>query len=104
MGEFTRVADAKDLSAAQSRCVEFGGEKVALFNVGGTVYAISDTCTHRGGQLSEGVVNGTVVTCPLHGATFDLTTGSVKGPPANSPVTHYEVQVEGDEIQVIAAS
>ena len=81
----------------------FGGEKVALFNVGGTLYAISDTCTHRGGPLSEGEVNGTDVTCPLHGATFDLTTGSVKGPPASSAVTHYEVQVEGDEIQIAAS-
>ena len=103
MGEFTRAADAKDLPPGQSMCIEFGGEKVALFNVGGTVYAISDTCTHRGGPLSEGEVNGTDVTCPLHGATFDLTTGNVKGPPASSPVTHYEVQVEGDEIQIAAS-
>ncbi len=103
MGELTRVADAEDLSPGQSMCIEFGGEKVALFNVGGTVYAISDTCTHRGGPLSEGEVNGTDVTCPLHGATIDLTTGCVKGPPASSPVTHYEVQVEGDEIQIAAS-
>ena len=103
MGEFTKAADAKDLPPGQSMCIEFGGEKVALFNIGGTVHAISDACTHRGGSLSEGEVTGTDVTCPLHGATFDLTTGSVKGPPANSPVTHYEVQVDGDEIQIAAS-
>jgi len=103
MSEFTRVADAKDLPPGQSLCIEFGGEKVALFNVEGTLYAISDTCTHRGGPLSEGEVNGTDVTCPLHGARFDLTTGSVKGPPASSPVTYYKVQVEGDEIQIAAS-
>jgi nitrite reductase/ring-hydroxylating ferredoxin subunit len=81
-------------------CVAFEGEQVALFNVDGTIYAISDSCTHIGGQLSEGEVEGTIVTCPLHGATFDLTTGSSESPPADEPVTSYQVQVEGDEIQV----
>ncbi len=103
MGQFTRVADANDLSPGQSMCLEFGGEKVALFNVGGTIYAIADSCTHRGGPLSEGEVQGTDVTCPLHGAMFDLTTGSVKGPPASSAVIQYEVRVEGDEIQIAAS-
>ena len=103
MGELTRVAEAKDLPPGKSMCIEFGGEKVALFNVGGTIYAISDTCTHAGGPLSEGGVDGTDVTCPLHGAVFDLTTGSVKGPPASAGVNHYEARVEGDEIQIAAS-
>ncbi len=102
MSDFTRVADAKDVPPGKSVCVEFGGEKVALFNVDGTLYAIADTCTHVGGSLSEGEVNGTVVTCPLHGATFDLTTGSVTSPPAGSGVTRYQVRVEGEEIQLAA--
>ena len=83
-------------------CVDFEGEQVALFNVDGTIYAIADSCTHVGGQLSEGEVDGTIVTCPLHGATFDLKTGSAESPPASSPVTTDQVQVEGDEIQVAA--
>ncbi len=100
MSEFTRVASTQDLPPGQSMCVAFEGEQVALFNVDGTIYAISDSCTHVGGQLSEGEVEGTIVTCPLHGATFDLTTGSSESPPADEPVTSYQVQVEGDEIQV----
>ncbi len=100
MSDFTKVADAKDLPLGKSTCVESGGEKVALFNVDGTIYAIADTCTHLGGPLSEGEVDGTVVTCPWHGASFDLTTGSVTGPPANSGVTRYQVRVEGDEVQI----
>ena len=103
MSDFTKVVDAKDIPPGKAVCVEFGGEKVALFNVGGTLYAISDTCTHAGGPLSEGEVDGTVVTCPLHGATFDLTTGSVTGPPAGSAVMSYQVRVEGDEIQIAAS-
>ena len=102
MGDFAKVADVADLPPGKSICVEFGGEKVALFNVDGTIYAIGDTCTHVGGPLSEGQVNGTVVTCPYHGATFDLTTGSVTGPPASSGVKCYQARTEGDEIQIAA--
>jgi len=100
MSDFTKVVDAKDVPPGKSVCVEFGGEKVAVFNVEGTLYAIADTCTHRGGSLSEGEVDGTVVTCPWHRATFDLTTGIVTGPPASSAVKCYQVRVEGDEIQI----
>ncbi len=102
MSDFTKVADTKDLPPGKTMCVESGGEKVALFNVGGTIYAVSDTCTHAGGPLSEGQVDGTVVTCPFHGATFDLTTGSVTGPPAGSAVTCYQVRVEEGEVQIAA--
>ena len=100
MSEFTKIADAADLPPGTAMSAEFLGKTVALFNVGGAVYAIADACTHVGAPLSEGEVDGTVVTCPLHGATFELTTGDVTGPPAASSVTRYEVRVEGDAIQV----
>ena len=102
MADFKKVADASDLSPGTSICVELDGEKVALFNVAGTVHAISDTCTHVGGPLSSGQVLESTVTCPLHGSVFDLTSGQVLGPPASSPVTCYQVRVEGNEIQVAA--
>ena len=102
MSEYMKIADAADLPPGAAMSADFGGAKVALFNVEGTVYAISDACTHVGGPLSQGTVNGTTVTCPLHGATFDLTTGNATGPPAIAPVTHYDVRVEGDEIQIAA--
>ncbi len=98
IGQPTKVADLKDIQPGKSACVEFAGEKVALFNVGGTVHAIADTCTHRGGPLSEGEVEGTTVTCPWHGACFDVTTGAVLGPPAGQGVKHYQVTVKGDDI------
>ena len=80
--------------------VQIGEQKIALFNVDGDYYAIDDTCTHVGGPLSEGDVDGKVVTCPLHGATFDITSGRVLGPPAKSGVTGYRVQIEGSEIRI----
>ncbi len=100
MGRLIRVAETKEVPAGTAKAVDVEGRAVALFNVDGTYYAIADTCTHRGGPLSEGAVEGTVVTCPWHGATFDVTTGNVLGPPAAEGVAHYNVQVGGNDIKV----
>ena len=66
MGTFHKVAETKNLAAGQGMAVEVAGNKIALFNVDGTCYAIADTCSHRGGPLSEGALEGTTVTCPWH--------------------------------------
>ena len=100
MGEFIKVAGAGEIAPGEARAVEAGGKRIALFNVDGAFYAIDDTCTHRGGPLSEGLVVGTEVTCPWHGAVFDVTTGSVLGSPAPQDVAHYPVRVEGDDIEL----
>ncbi len=96
----TRVAQKKDLEPGASICVEAGGHRIALFNVEGTYYAIGDTCTHRGGPLSEGDVSSTTVTCPWHGAQFDLSTGDALGPPAPQGVSSYQVLVDDDDIKI----
>lgn len=99
MAELLKVAETKDVPAGENTAVEVGGKKVALFNVDGNYYAVDDTCTHRGGPLSEGAVEGTRVTCPWHGATFDLTTGDASSP-APSGVSCYKVHVEGNDIKI----
>lgn len=100
MGEFVKVAETKDIASGAGILVEVDGERIALFNVNGTFYAIGDTCTHAGGPLSEGDLDGDVVTCPWHGAQFDVKTGEVLGPPADEPVTNYRVKVEGPDILI----
>jgi nitrite reductase/ring-hydroxylating ferredoxin subunit len=80
--------------------IEVGGKKIALFNVEGSFYAIDDTCTHRGGPLSEGSLDGKEVTCPWHGAIYDVITGEVLSPPAPKGVARYNVRVEGTDIEV----
>jgi nitrite reductase/ring-hydroxylating ferredoxin subunit len=100
MAGFVKVGTTGDLASGQGKKVEADGKKIALFNVDGTYYAIDDTCTHRGGPLSEGELTGTEVTCPWHGAIFDLTTGKVLGPPATKGVTRYNVRVSGNSIEV----
>jgi len=97
---FTKAASVSEVPAGRAKCLTINDRKIALFNVNGTYYAIDDTCTHRGGPLSEGAVSGAQVVCPWHGASFDLATGQVLNPPARSGVAAFKVQVVGDEIQV----
>ncbi|MBI3471605.1 MAG: non-heme iron oxygenase ferredoxin subunit [Candidatus Solibacter usitatus] len=100
MATYIRVARASELPSGQGKLVEAGGKKIALFNIEGTFYALDDTCTHRGGPLSEGALEGNEVTCPWHGAVFDVTTGNVLGAPAPRGVASYPVRVQGDDIEV----
>jgi nitrite reductase (NADH) small subunit len=96
---FTKIAAVADVPAGSAKQVAVNGRLLAVFNAGGKFYVLDDACSHRGGPLSEGVVQGTQVTCPWHGAKFDLTTGQHLCPPAPRGVRSYKVQVVGDEIQ-----
>jgi len=100
MAGFVKVAKTDEISPGHGKLVEAGGKKIALFNVEGTFYAIDDTCTHVGGPLSEGSLDGKEVTCPWHGAIYDVTSGEVLGPPAPQGVARYDVRVEGTDIEV----
>jgi nitrite reductase (NADH) small subunit len=100
MADFVRVAKTNELEPGQGRLVEAKGKQIALFNVDGKFFAVDNTCTHRGGPLAEGEVSGHKVTCPYHGATFDIRTGEVLGPPAQRAVARYGVRVTGTDIEV----
>jgi len=80
--------------------VELDGQKIVLARVGERVFALHDECTHEEFPLSSGELVGKQVTCVLHGARFDLETGSPRALPAVRPVKTYEARVEGEEIQV----
>jgi nitrite reductase/ring-hydroxylating ferredoxin subunit len=75
----------------------------AVFNVNGTFFATQSKCTHRQGLLSEGKLDGSTVTCPLHGAQFNVCTGAVLRGPAKDPLKAYRVIVEGEVGRVEAA-
>jgi nitrite reductase/ring-hydroxylating ferredoxin subunit len=100
MPQFIKVATTDELEDQQAKLVEVEGQKIALFRVGEAFYALSDTCTHRGGPLSEGTVEGAEVTCPWHGARFAIKTGAVLGPPAGREVRNYPVRVTGADIEI----
>jgi NAD(P)H-dependent nitrite reductase small subunit len=100
VAEWLKIAKASDIAPGEAKAVDVGARRIAIFNIEENYHAIDDTCTHRGGPLSEGMVVGTEVTCPWHGAVFDVTTGSVLGAPAPQDVTHYSVRVEDGDIEV----
>ena len=74
---------------------------VAVFSVAGGLCATQAMCTHRAGPLSEGAVDDTTVTCPLHGAQFNIWTGAVLRGPAKAPLKTYRVIVDGDVGRVV---
>jgi nitrite reductase/ring-hydroxylating ferredoxin subunit len=100
MPEFVRVAKTDEIPVGQAKLVEVNGNEIALFNVGGSFHAIDNTCTHVGGPLCEGEIEGAQVTCPWHGGVFDVTTGEVLGPPPGRGVNRYNVRVDGPDIEV----
>jgi 3-phenylpropionate/trans-cinnamate dioxygenase ferredoxin subunit len=73
------------------------GKDVAVFNVDGTICAIDDTCPHAGGSLGMGKLDGTIVTCPVHGMKFDVTTGCFAGT-SEFGVASYPVKVVDGKI------
>ena len=91
-------ADFEDLEGG--KLVEAGGQKIAIFDLGGNLYAIENTCPHRGGPLSEGILAGEEVICPWHGSRFNVKTGAVTNPPARTGVRSFPVKIEGNDVLV----
>ena len=100
MPQYVKAIAAAEVGSEQGKLVELQGRKIAVFNVGGSYYAIDDTCTHRGGPLSEGECDGHEVTCPWHGAIFDVRTGEVVGGPAQRKVASYPVRLSGADLEI----
>lgn len=102
---FVKVAEASEIGPGEMKRVDLGGVEVLVANVGGVFHAIGNRCTHRGGDLSAGTLEGRVVTCPRHGSRFDVTTGeALSGPKVlllrlgTGDEPTYELRVEGGSI------
>jgi nitrite reductase/ring-hydroxylating ferredoxin subunit len=98
VAEFVKVAEVGDLAPGEMAVVELDGHLICLANVEGALYAVEDDCTHVGGPLDEGDLEGPVLTCPWHLAQFDVRTGRTLRGPARDPLATYEVCVEGDDV------
>lgn len=99
-GRWVTVARARDIAVGGSRIVRLDDVPVAVFHLDDGWYAIEDVCTHDGGPVAEGRLEGCIIECPRHGATFDVKTGAALTFPAVSPVPTYAVRVVGDDVQV----
>lgn len=100
MSHFVTVAKTAEIPPGERDVFNVEGIFIAVFNVGGTFYAIEDVCTHDDGPLVEGDLEGYEIICPRHGARFDIRTGKVLTMPAVIDVPWFPVRVEGDDIQV----
>jgi ferredoxin-NADP reductase/nitrite reductase/ring-hydroxylating ferredoxin subunit len=99
-GEYQVVANKKDLKEGGMLKVEFFGKSILLTNVHDKLYAIDAVCSHEGGPLEEGILDGYEVECPWHGSRFDVRTGEVRSPPADTPQLAYEAKIDDDKIMI----
>ena len=100
MAEFVKVADVSEVPDPGKTLVEVDGEMVALFHVDGQWHAIDDVCTHDGGPLADGELRNHTISCPRHGAKFDIRTGAALTMPAIRPTRAHDVKVEGTAVFV----
>jgi len=100
MAQWVKVAQVDELTPGNKKQIDVEGLALALFNVDGQYYAIEDICTHDGAPLAHGRFRGNEITCPRHGARFDVCTGKALCMPAFEPVDTYPVQVQGNDILV----
>lgn len=104
MPDFIRVAKVSDIPDPGRKVVEVDETLVVLVHTAGHFYAIDDVCTHDGGPLGEGELDGFAIACPRHGAKFDVRDGRALTMPATRPTVVHEVKIEGDDILVKLAS
>jgi nitrite reductase/ring-hydroxylating ferredoxin subunit len=103
MPGFVNVAKLSELEEGKGKKVTINEElEVAIFKVGGKVYAIQEKCPHQGGPLSEGDLEGLVVMCPWHGMTYNLSTGKAAPQAWDQAlsVKTFNVVVEGDDVKI----
>ena len=116
MGNLIEVLKVADIASGQMKVVMVEGDEVLIVRSGDDYYAASNVCPHRGGRLSDGILSGTVVECPLHGSQFDVATGRplrwLKGGltgsmvglfkvvSASNKLRTYRVQLDGDSIKI----
>ena len=100
MGEFVKVAKAADIGNGTMKGFTVGEHKILVANVGGRYFAIEDKCTHMSAKLSTGMLIGNIIMCMAHGAQFDVTTGEPLTSLGKSAVKTFEVQVNGDDLEI----
>jgi 3-phenylpropionate/trans-cinnamate dioxygenase ferredoxin subunit len=114
MGSFIEIGKTDDLENGGKKKVMVQGQQIMLARAGDKYYATQNRCPHLGGDLSAGTLEGTMITCPLHGSQFDITDGhnirwmrgkglvaalgkAIKPP---RPIKAYNLRIEGDVILV----
>lgn len=98
--EWVDAAASDEIAENSCKVIDVDDDPVAVYNLGGQFYAVDDLCTHDGGDLASGWVDGVCAVCPRHGARFDIRTGQVTAPPAYEDIHAYPVRVQDGRVQV----
>jgi ferredoxin-NADP reductase/nitrite reductase/ring-hydroxylating ferredoxin subunit len=101
---FIKVAITNDIPVSEMKEVQVNGQNICLANIDGKYFAINNICSHEGGPLADGRLEGYEVECPWHQSKFDMRNGQVKVPPAVEPQVTYQVKVEGEDVLINAGS
>jgi 3-phenylpropionate/trans-cinnamate dioxygenase ferredoxin subunit len=100
MPHFIPIAKVSEIPDPGRKLVEVDERLVVLIHTAGHFYAIDDVCTHDGGPLDEGPLEGFAIACPRHGAKFDIRDGRALTMPATRATVVHEVKVEGDDVLI----
>jgi 3-phenylpropionate/trans-cinnamate dioxygenase ferredoxin subunit len=100
MSDWVSVARADELAPGKWKSVDVDGAQVAVFNLDGQYFAIEDVCTHDGGKLTGGSIEGSEIICPRHGARFCIKTGAALTAPAYEATAQFPVRIENGAVQV----
>ena len=100
MTDWVDVAPIDELQPGDHKSIEIGYEQIIIFNIDGEFYALQDHCTHDGGVLSDGVIDGEQIMCSRHGARYCIKTGEVQGPPAFESIATFPLRIQNDIIQL----
>lgn len=102
MPNYVKVATVADIPPGAKKIVEVDGVEIVVVNLDGVFHALEDVCTHDGGPLGEGALEGCQLICPRHGARFDVRTGAALTMPAFEPAPTYAVRVQDGDVLVEA--
>ncbi|MEI6333943.1 MAG: non-heme iron oxygenase ferredoxin subunit [Methylococcaceae bacterium] len=100
MSDWINVIAETALADGENIVIDIDGADVAVFKVDGGFYAIEDVCSHDGGEIASGELDGDEIICPRHGASFCVKTGVVKSPPAYENIHCFSVRIDNGKVQV----
>ena len=100
MSDWVNVIDEAAMANGENIVIDIDGTDVAIFKIEGGFYAIEDVCSHDGGEIASGELDGDEIICPRHGARFCVKTGAVKSPPAYEGISCLPVRIENGKVQV----
>ena len=98
--EFTAVLPAADLPEATPTKVTLGTTGLVVVRRGDLVWALKETCSHAGGPLAQGTLDGYNIVCPWHSSAFRLSDGAVRHGPAATRQVAYRARISGDQVEV----